>query len=81
MVIDSRAKGLSLAGLCWFNTPDTMKNELTETAAVAMLPWVASIADLNPWITFLVGVASLIVLITKIIDWFEARGRRKRDKR
>lgn len=44
-----------------------MKNEITETVAVAMMPWVASIADLNPWITFLVGSISFVLIATKII--------------
>ena len=58
-----------------------MRSDLTETAAVAMMPWVASISGINPWVTFSVGIASLILLTTKIIDWVEGRIERKNKRR
>lgn len=44
-----------------------MKENITETAVIAMMPWVASIADIDPWLTIFVGVSSGIWIWIQIV--------------
>ena len=44
-----------------------MKEQITETAVIAMMPWVAVIADINPIAIFVASILSSVWLMLQIV--------------
>ena len=62
-------------------TPDPMKDNITETAVIAMMPWVASMAGMAAWLTAFVALPSGIWIGLQIILRLKRAVRESRERR